>query len=52
MNEKKSISERFYFLTILPLLILIYSIKIFGAEPIAKGKWKGNGAPVVAPIKV
>ena len=44
MNEQKTNSKKHYFFKILMFLILIQPIEIFGAEPIAKGKWKGAAA--------
>ena len=50
MIEQKTNSKKHCFFKILLLLILIQPIEIFGAEPIAKGKWKGDAS--VAHIKI
>ena len=50
MNEQKTNSKKHYFFKILMFLILIQPIEIFSAEPIAKGKWKGDALDLPAGI--
>ena len=45
-------SKKAYFSMCLLFLIIISSIQILGAEPIAKGKWQGKGEPSLSDIKI